>query len=161
MTCTSLFLAVASLLLPRVRLKFVLELRPVCLVEFLAVLCEHSTSRPPHSLLNRLSPVPSRLSVSLCATRSTLPFTRSVASPSPDIYVPSTWFPASSCVARLAFPSRPLLCPFPTRVFANSAPFPVSLHSVRPSFPPRPSRFPFYRLSSCFIASLPVESHVA
>ena len=86
--------------------------------------------------------------------RSNRPFTRRVVSLSPDISVPSVLFPVSSCVARSAFPSRLLRCPFPTRVFANSASFPALLQSVRPSFPPRLSRFPFRRLSSCFVACL-------
>ena len=54
----------------------------------------------------------------------------------------------SSCVARSAFPSRPLRRPFTTRVFASSVPFPVALRAVRPSFPPRPPRFPFRCASS-------------
>ena len=54
----------------------------------------------------------------------------------------------SSCVARSAFPSRPLRRPFTTRVFASSVPFPVALRVVRPSFPSRPLRLPFHRASS-------------
>ena len=71
----------------------------------------------------------------------------------------------SSCVARSAFPSRPLRRPFTTRVFASSVPFSVALRAVLPYFPPRPLRFPFHRASSTQssspVACIPVLFHVA
>ena len=86
-------------------------------------------------------------------------------SPSTDIAAPSVSSPVSSCVARSAFPTRLLRCPFPTRVSARSIPFTVLLCAVHPSFTPHPfvARFvAFYQPGPLLrVACLSVESRVA
>ena len=111
------YLAVASLLLSRVWLKFILELRLACLVEFVAVVCLHWSSR----LLACGSPSPSR---AIPASRpvpryplnfhfSSVPFSRFVARYPPDVSAPPV--PFSRFVARFS-PNVPV-CPsgFPLR----------------------------------------------
>ena len=133
LTCASLSLAVASLLLPRMCLKFVLELRLVFV--WLSLLLWSA------SIV--VLDLPARCVIVSRPFRPAFPFRCALR----DQRLRSARL-VSSCVARSAFPSRPLRRPFTTRVFASSVPFSVALRAARPSFPPRPLRFPFRCASS-------------
>ena len=134
MSSASLSLAVASDLLPRVWLKFILELRLVCLSEFVAVVCQHSTSRRPARCLTGSRPF-----LLVFPIRCAL-----LAQRLHSVRLACRFFALRSF--RVSVPS--LASPVSYRVFASSVPFPVELCAVRPSFPPRPFRFPFRRASS-------------
>ena len=105
------FLAVASLPLSRVRLKFILELRLVCLVEFVAVVCYHRSSGLLACGLPS-SPVPSQLPVPSRAPRSTF-------------LSPPYRFPFSSRAI------RPMFAPHPCHFAASSLAFRPTLPFVR------------------------------
>ena len=129
--------AVALLLLSRVWLKFILELRLVCLVEFVAVVCWHWSSR----LLACGSPSPSRA----------IPVFRAVARYPLDVSSSSVPFSFSSRAIRPTFPPRPCHFPASSRAFRPTLPFfrPVSRCVVRYSFgvSSRPFRHPFCPVS--------------
>ena len=125
MTCASLSLAVASLLFPRVWLKFVLAFWLVCLVELL--------------LWSASIVVPNRPARCFILFRLFLPaFPFRCALLAQRLRSVRLVF---SCVAQFAFPTRSLRRPVHVHLFASSIPFLVSSCAVRPS--PPPVRFVF------------------